>query len=49
MLPQAFQHDMHTYDNGGNGNDDGKVNYIAIADNKMPQQMAFPLSSLLFT
>ena len=32
MLPQAFQHDicnMHTYDNSGHENDDGKVNYVA--------------------
>ena len=31
---------MFTYDNSGHGNDDGKVNY-AVADNKMPQHMAF--------
>ena len=29
----------YTYDNSGDGNDNGKVNYVA--DNKMPQQMAF--------
>ena len=30
---------IHTYDNSGHGNDNRKVNYVA--DNKMPQQMAF--------
>ena len=31
------------YDNSGHGNDDGKVhvNYVATADNKIPQQMTF--------
>ena len=29
----------NTYNNSGHGNDDGKVNYVA--DNNMPQQMAF--------
>ena len=27
----------YTYDNSGHGNDDGKVNYVAV--NKIPQQM----------
>ena len=29
----------YAHDNSGDGYDDGKVNYIA--DNKMPQQVAF--------
>ena len=29
----------YAYSNSGHGNDNGKVNYVA--DNKMPQQMAF--------
>ena len=29
----------YTFDNGEHRNEDGKVNYVA--DNKMPQQMAF--------
>ena len=28
---------VHTYDNSGHGNDNGKINYVA--DNEMPQQM----------
>ena len=39
----------YTYDNSRHGNNNGKVNYVA--DNKMPQQMAFHgvVLNLLFT
>ena len=40
MLLKPFNM-TYTYDNSGHGNDNEKVNYVAIADIKMPQQMAF--------
>ena len=38
-ITYMYIHMYILYDNSGHGNDDGKVNYVA--DNKMPQQMAF--------